>query len=299
MGAASRLDPDALAREARAFRDELDLDGAALRERERRQKRGLRLYVQPDGTTKLVWVMDPLTAATVRDLYDRTTSPKLGGVRFVDPDRVALAESILMDDRTPEQLASDGFEQLLKLGADANPRFLLGSGAPVLRLTATKKSFEQGRGLVRIEAQDAPLTMATAAALSCEATRGVALFGETGTVLDFGREQRFFTRKQKEALAVTWGGCASPGCDRPPSWTEAHHTVFWKRDDGKTDLADGILLCRHHHLLFHNNGWEITRDPDSRYWLIPPPERDPEQTPIELVSKNPAMRDLRRERLAS
>lgn len=293
--AARRLDPDALAREARAFRDELDVDGAKLREDERRQKRSLRLYVQADGTTKLVWIMDRETAATVRDLYDRTTSPKLGGVRFVDPQRQTLADTILADERTTEQLASDGFEQLLKLGADANPNFLLGSGAPVIRLTATKTAFERGTGLARIEGQVAPVSISTARRLTCEAGVAGVVFNSNGTVLDFGREQRFFTRKQKEALALIWGGCASPGCDRPPSWTEAHHIVFWKRDNGKTNLADGILLCRHHHLLFHNNGWEIQRDKNSRYWLIPPSEQDPNQTPIELVSKSAAMRDLSRE----
>jgi hypothetical protein len=80
--------------------------------------------------------------------------------------------------------------------------------------------------------------------------------------------------------------------------SKAHHIVFWARNKGKTDLADGILLCRHHHLLFHNKGWEINRDRNSRYWLIPPKERDPNQTPIELVSKSAAMRDLRREQRA-
>jgi hypothetical protein len=297
--AAKSLDPDALAREARAFRDELDLDGVALREEERRQKRSLRLYLQADGTTKLVWIMDPETAATVRDLYDRATSPKLGGVRFVDADREARSDSILRDERTPEQLASDGFEQLLKLGADADPRFLLGSGTPVIRLTATKSAFRRGAGVARIEGEVSPVSIATARRFSCEAGVVDVIFDETGKALEFGREQRFFTRKQKEALALMWGGCASPGCDRPPSWCEAHHIVFWKRDGGKTDLVDGILLCRHHHLLFHNNGWEITRDKDSRYWLTPPPDRDPHQTPIELVSKSRAMRDLRRELRAS
>jgi hypothetical protein len=305
--AARRLDPDALAREAHAFRDELDLDGVALREEERRQKRSLRLYVQPDGTTKLVWIMDPETAATIRDLYDRTTSPKLGGVRFVDPRRRALADEILQDERTPDQIASDGFEQLLKLGAGTDPRFLLGSGAPVIRLTATKSAFERGgrspaepgTGVARIEGQVAPVSISTAWRLGCEGGVAGIVFDENGTVLDFGREQRFFTRKQKEALAIVWGGCACPGCDRPPSWTEAHHIVFWMRDNGKTDLADGVLLCRHHHLLFHNNGWEIQRDKNSKYWLIPPAERDPKQTPIELESKNPAIRDLHREQLAS
>jgi hypothetical protein len=296
VDAAHTLDPDALSREARAFRDELDIDGVALREEERRQKRSLRLFVQADGTTKLVWIMDPETAATVRNLYDRTTSPKLGGVRFVDPQRQALAEAILADERTPEQIASDGFEQLLKLGADANPDFLLGSGAPVIRLTATQTAFERGIGLARIEGQVAPVSIPTAWRLSCDAGVAGFVLADDGHVVNFGREQRFFTRKQKEALAILWGGCACPGCDRPPSWTEAHHIVYWKRDGGKTDLADGILLCRHHHLLFHNNGWEISRDHNNRYWLIPPPERDPHQTPIELVSKNPALRDLANER---
>jgi hypothetical protein len=302
--AARKLDPDALAREARAFRDELDVDAAALREEERReeerrQKRSLRLFVQADGTTKLVWIMDPETAATVRDIYDRTTSPKLGGVRFVDPERQALADTILADERRPDQIASDGFEQLLKLGADANPGFLLGSGAPVIRLTATKTAFERGTGLARIEGQVAPVSISTVWRLTCEAGVAGVVLDENGYVLDFGREQRFFTRKQKEALAIMWGGCAFPGCQCPPSWTEAHHMVFWKRDGGKTDLADGIPLCRYHHLLLHNNGWEIFRDNRGKYWLVPPPERDPNQTPIELVSKNPALRDLQREQLAS
>jgi hypothetical protein len=296
--AARSLDPDALAQEARAFRDELDLDGVALREEERRQKRSLRLYVQTDGTTRLVWIMDPETAATVRDIYDRTTSPKLGGVRFVDPERQTLADSIVADNRKPDQIASDGFEQLLKLGADADPNFMLGSGAPVIRLTATKSSFASGRRLARIEGQVASVSIQTAWRLNCEAGIAGVVLDENGLVLDFGREQRFFTRKQKAALGLVWGGCAAPGCDRPPSWCEAHHIVFWKRDAGKTNLADGILLCRRHHLLFHNNGWEIQRDKSSKYWLIPPAEQDPGQTPIQLVSKNPGMRDLHREQVA-
>ncbi|HAM26506.1 MAG TPA: HNH nuclease, partial [Microbacteriaceae bacterium] len=47
-----------------------------------------------------------------------------------------------------------------------------------------------------------------------------------------------------------------------------------------------ILLCRRHHLVFHNNGWEIHRD-DATYYLTPPRNIDPEQKPIRLVSRNP------------
>jgi hypothetical protein len=68
----------------------------------------------------------------------------------------------------------------------------------------------------------------------------------------------------------------------------------WVRDGGSTNVADGILLCRHHHLLIHNNGWEITRK-GSDYWLVPPPDIDPAQSPIPMPSKSSAARDLARE----
>lgn len=65
-----------------------------------------------------------------------------------------------------------------------------------------------------------------------------------------------------------------------------HHIDEWQRDGGKTDLADGILLCRAHHLLLHNQHWRIIRD-GSRYSLYRPREQDPERRRTELPSKNP------------
>src|SRR5690606_18856004 len=102
------------------------------------------------------------------------------------------------------------------------------------------------------------------------------------------------------------GGCLWPGCDRPPAFTEAHHTRQWKRDGGRTDVADGVLLCRFHHLQLHNNGWEIRREPGSdvgeghrdrpRFRLIPPRTIDPDRKPIPLTSKNPILRRFAHDR---
>ena len=44
-------------------------------------------------------------------------------------------------------------------------------------------------------------------------------------------------------------------------------------------VPDGILLCQHHHLLLHDNGWRVTRR-DSDYFLVPPESLDQNRTPI-------------------
>lgn len=76
--------------------------------------------------------------------------------------------------------------------------------------------------------------------------------------------------------------------------TEAHHIDPFGAG-GRTDLADGVLLCRFMHMLLHNNGWRIYRD-DSGYWLVPPPDVDPRQVPRKLESRSAALRDLQRAR---
>jgi hypothetical protein len=45
----------------------------------------------------------------------------------------------------------------------------------------------------------------------------------------------------------------------------------------------------------HNNSWRIKREA-ADYVLIPPRERDPQQTPIPMPSKSPALTDLHRRR---
>jgi len=81
-----------------------------------------------------------------------------------------------------------------------------------------------------------------------------------GNPLDVGREARLFTPRQRIALAIRDGGCMWRGCERPPSYCEAHHIDEWNRDRGRTDIDRGILLCRFHHMNLHHSGWRITRE---------------------------------------
>jgi len=59
--------------------------------------------------------------------------------------------------------------------------------------------------------------------LSCDAQITPIVLGANSEPLDVGREKRCATLAQRRAVAVRDGGCAHPGCDRPPSSCEVHH----------------------------------------------------------------------------
>ena len=257
------LDPDRLRRRAREVRDELDEAGIADRERARRAARSLRLVRQSDGMTRIVWMLDPESAAIVTTVYDRATSPRRGGPRFVDPEAREQARRVADDDRTTEQLASDAFTELLRQSASVDPHVLVGGDAPVVQVLVAE------RGQHGVLAGGESVSRPTVERVACaNGILPVVLDGD-GQVLDLGRSRRLFSRAQRRALAARDGGCMWPGCERPPSWTEAHHIRPWS-DGGRTDLADGLLLCRHHHLRLHDEGWCVARRA-GRYWLEPPP----------------------------
>jgi hypothetical protein len=289
------LDVDQLAKLARLRREELDLASVQIREDEQFAARGIRLFELPSGMGRAIWDLNPETFVLVKQILDRAVSPKLKSVRFFDPDEQAKADIIFADDRTPAQVGSDAFERLLLLGAAANPDFLLGSGAPQIRVTTTLKALQAGDGIVRIEGHSALFSMRSLKRLECTGGVTAMIYDEHLLPLDVGREQRLYTPRQRAIIAVKWGGCAADGCPAPISWTEIHHLNEWFKDGGKTDVADGIPFCKHHHLLFHNNGWKVIRDEDGRYWLIPPITVDPDQTPRELKPKTRNMVDLRNE----
>jgi hypothetical protein len=289
---AASLDADRLYRRARAVRNEIDAAGIADCEATRRAQRALRFFTRPDGMTRLTWDLDPETAALVGALYDRATSPRRGGPRFVETEAATLAGRIEADPRTTPQLASDTFLQLLLAGADADSTQLLGTGAPSIRVLVADTELRSRTGHGYIEGQHDPISIDTVERLVCGGSV-VSVSFDQDQPLDVGREQRLYTRRQRIALAARDGGCRWPGCERPPSWAEAHHTQHWARDHGRTDTADGILLCRHHHRLAHNNHWEIQHR-QGDYWLTPPPEIDPLQRPRPMPTKSAAARELQR-----
>ena len=278
VAVAGQTTPERVAAAARSIRDDLDLDGVADREAVLREKRFLRLIPQSDGMTKVLGLLDPESAAIVAAAVDSITAPRRGGPRFVDAAAVARSERIVNDPRTTDQMTADALVDMVKLATEADKGSLFGTTAPTVRVHVTLAELTTEVGSARIEGQTASVSVATAVRLSCGSGYVPVLF-DGAKPLDVGRSERLFTWRQRIALAARDGGCIFPGCDRSPAWCEAHHIDFWARDEGNTDIARGVLLCRHHHMLMHNNGWEIV-EVAGVYSFVPPMSIVPTQLPI-------------------
>lgn len=119
---------------------------------------------------------------------------------------------------------------------------------------------------------------ALAQLLSCDGRIVPQLIDNDSVVLDQGRAVRLFTADQRRAITTRDRGCAFPGCDIPPAWTEAHHITWWSRG-GATDVANGVLLCRRHHTEIHQGPWQVRSGSDGRPDFIPPAHIDPNRQP--------------------
>ncbi|GAA4369107.1 HNH endonuclease signature motif containing protein [Agromyces bauzanensis] len=281
------LHADAARRAARQTRDRIDAAGVVARAERQRHHQYWRVWVKPDGMVRGEFELEPQAGMLVKAVFDQLTHPR----RLDAKTRRGFGDHALGDARyadaraTRERDAAEGLVQLLRAGASVDPSRLLDERKPSVRVVVNAHALATGEGTGMIEGHPDRIPVADIHPGLCEGHLPVK-FGD-GTVLDLGRDERLFTERQKIALTVRDGGCMDPDCTRPPSWTEAHHIDHWHRDGGRTDLADGILLCRGDHLRYHNEGWEVRRE-GARYWLIPPPGVDPERTPRSMRSKTPS-----------
>ena len=119
-----------------------------------------------------------------------------------------------------------------------------------------------GGGLVPGDVSTGDLiTAAQARRLACTAKILPAVLGGDTIPLDLGRARRLFSPGQRKALLVRDQTCRAEGCDVPGTWAEAHHLAPWSTG-GRTDLANGLLLCNHHHHRAHDTGYRTDRLPN-------------------------------------
>ncbi len=110
---------------------------------------------------------------------------------------------------------------------------------------------EQGRS----ELDDGTRVSAeTSRRIACDAAVVTVDHESDGSVLSVGRRTRTISPALRRALEARDRGCRFPACGL--RFTDAHHVQHWA-DGGETSLKNLLLLCRHHHRLVHEEGWEV------------------------------------------
>jgi hypothetical protein len=167
------------------------------------------------------------------------------------------------DDRRPyDQRMGTAFGSFLE-AVDPARLPLHGGDATTVLITIDLETLRDQLGKAGVAlVGDEPISAAEARRLACMASLVPVVLGGESQVLDLGRTKRLFTPAQRKALALRYPTCAAQGCDEPAAGCEAHHSNNpWARG-GKTDLADGVLLCPFDHHRAHDPRYDTTRHPD-------------------------------------
>lgn len=233
-------------------------DRRAMERAERRASAATRLCLRRrgDGSTDLHARIPDAVAARLTTYLDAYTSPRTsaGPGAAVDPATGC---------RIPrERLLGEAFCSLLEaVPSDALP--LHGGSSTTMVVTIDVETLRSGLG-VATTGDGTTITAAEARRLACRAGIIPAVLGGRSQPLDLGRRKRLFTAAQRTAMALQQPTCRAEGCEVPAPWCEGHHAREpWGRG-GRTDLADGRLLCSWHHHRAHDPAYETRHLGDGR-----------------------------------
>lgn len=294
VAVAPELTIKAVSAEARALRDELDTAGVAERELRMRERRYLHLTLQPDGMTRVAGLLDPESAAIVTAAFDQITAPRRSGPRFVDERAARRSKQIVDDPRSNGQLLTDAFVEMVRIAGAADPGRVFVQRRPAVVIRVDKRDLDAARsgastGSATIDGQTASVSIGTAERFTCSAG-AVPVVVDGATTIDVGANVRFHTTRQRAAIAERDRSCLWTGCEHPPSWCEVHHAQPFS-EGGPTTVANGVLLCRFHHMHVHDNGWRIEWHGDAHDggWVAMPAPGSGRE-PVPLPSKRRGVR---------
>jgi hypothetical protein len=228
-------------------------------------------WLDQDGAASVRAALDPLCAPrTMRRASRRTAGTENGADTSADTDP--------SDVRSAGQRRVDALVEVCRLASACGQLPDNGGDRPQVVVTIDYASLRDQLGVGTFD-DGSQLSPVTARRLACDAGIIPAVLGTAGQVLDVGRQSRLATGALRRALVLRDRGCAFPGCDRPPRWTDAHHIVHWS-NGGPTELPNLVLLCGHHHRLIHHSEWQVRINPkDGLPDFIPPAYIDSDQRP--------------------
>ncbi|MBM7367969.1 HNH endonuclease signature motif containing protein [Gordonia hydrophobica] len=219
------------------------------------------LVTGDDGRTTGTLDLDALTGEELNQALDPLCKP------IPQPDGSR-------DPRTAKQRRSDALAQVIRTYLNSKERPTVSGGVlpHVTMIVPTQCGDSSAAGRSSQVASlgfTGPVSPATVGLVLCEAAMRRVILDQNSAPLDVGREHRLVTAGLRRALEARDRGCAFPGCGRPISWTDAHHCVPWS-EGGDTAIDNCVLLCRMHHTLIHQTGWEVFIGHDRHPWFRPP-----------------------------
>lgn len=298
---ASTGTPEYAKQEMRVWKEALDADGALPREEAQRRARFFRIGREDgDGMTPVRGLLTPDAAAHLKAATSTFTNPRSRPAfvpadepLLVDGDELPLGVSRQdLDPRTRDQKLHDVVDGLITAGHQAATRGAAGGNGSddaagggrrsmtQLIATITLDDLRRGTGAAWVNGMTEPVGPVSVERILCDQGYRTMLFGDSGEALWLGSKREMFTPAQKLAIAARDTTCDWPGCDCPADWCEVHH-VYYRRDGGKTDIDNGILLCSAHHHMVHSYDWDIQMRGGVPY-LIPPAFLNRDRTPIKL-----------------
>jgi len=229
-----------------------DPEGVAAEQRDAVEARRLQLSPCEDGMVLVGGRLDSIGGAALRTALEPLAHPGGAG-----------------DHRGRERRLADALVELATHALDAGWLPQQASQRPHLQVTTSLQTLVGLKGSPAAEMEfSSPISTKTVARLACDATINRVLLGSDSAVIDVGRARRVVSGTIRRALNARDRTCRWPGCDRPASWSAAHHLVHWVHG-GATNLSNLILLCHTHHWMTHEGGWQLRRADDGRLLAIP------------------------------
>ena len=225
------------------YRHAADPKRYAAEQAEQVENRYLKLSTWQDGSLMISGSLDPV-----------------GGAVFLSAVKPLARTMGADDDRSRERRQADALVELAS-GGGSQAQIQVTSSVETLLGLAGAPAAEMEFSL--------PVSSKTIERLACDSSIARVLLDSESVVIDVGRSKRVVSEPGRRALQARDSHCRWPGCDRPASWSAAHHVVHWIHG-GTTDLDNLILLCHRHHWMVHEGNWQIVRGEYGRMLTIPP-----------------------------
>jgi hypothetical protein len=184
-----------------------DLEGYAAEEARSVEDRALELNTGEDGFVFIRGLLDSAGGAVLRTALEPLAM-----------------KSGADDDRHRDRRLADALVELAGHGLDSGAVPQRASQRAHLQVTASLDTLLGTLGSAAADMEfSLPISSRIVERLACDATITRVLLGPDSAVIDVGRSCRVVPGSTRRALNVRDKCCQWPGCERPASWTEAHH----------------------------------------------------------------------------